>query len=168
MNNVHSMVGSDPLDYVDPLGLWQLTVTIGLPEGGYAAQFTVGNSASWYSADLFSGQWNGGAKIGVGQASKGVSGTFDPLAHDCKPSGTTIIEETLTADVGLGEAASLGLDQVANISLQDPTIVEFRIGGSISFEKPSLKPGAIGMDLHYALHVAGLSVALEQMCDYHN
>jgi hypothetical protein len=139
------MVGNDPLDYVDPFGLWQLTATFGLPIGGPSVQFTFGNSASWYSGNPFGGQWNGGAKIGVGQVGTVLSATFDPLAHKCHPSGTTVLEETINADIGLGSFFSGGIEQVANGNMQDPLDGEFKIGGTLSIKQPvGLKPIGIG------------------------
>ncbi|HLS02092.1 MAG TPA: RHS repeat-associated core domain-containing protein, partial [Beutenbergiaceae bacterium] len=52
--NPYRYVGDNPISYVDPLGLWQLTIAGGL---GYGALVSVGHN---------SGQWNVGAYVGAG------------------------------------------------------------------------------------------------------
>ena len=53
-SNLYAYVGNDPLNQIDPLGLWQVTISGGLEIGGAV---TFGYN---------SGQWNVGAWGGVG------------------------------------------------------------------------------------------------------
>jgi RHS repeat-associated protein len=52
--NLYGYVGNDPLNLIDPLGLWQVTIGGGY---GYAALITFGHN---------NGQWNASAIVGVG------------------------------------------------------------------------------------------------------
>lgn len=71
--STYTYVSNSPLMHVDPLGLWQVTITAGIFWGGTV---TFGNN---------SGQWNIGGYIGLAD---GVSGEFNPNESDRHACGT--------------------------------------------------------------------------------
>jgi RHS repeat-associated protein len=89
--NFYAMVGNDPLNYRDPLGLWQVTITLG---SLYAGQFTFGKN---------SGQWNYGLLVGAGE---GFSFEIDPKNSGCQKSGLSV-EVDVSGKVGAYANASL-------------------------------------------------------------
>ncbi|HET7313097.1 RHS repeat-associated core domain-containing protein [Salinisphaera sp.] len=70
--NPYRYVGDNPLQYIDPLGLWQLTIAGGI---GYGGLVTIGNNG---------GQWSVGGYIGVGE---GFSVSLDPQDSGVHASG---------------------------------------------------------------------------------
>ncbi len=85
--NLYGYVGNNPISEFDELGLWQFTIYGGEILGGY---FTIGKN---------SGQWNFGARIGVGG---GLSASLDVKDSGCRPEG-------LGAAIGIDVAAGAGV-----------------------------------------------------------
>ena len=71
-DNPYLYANENPLSYVDPLGLWQFSISGGLGLGG---QVTFGKNG---------GQWNFGAHFGAGE---GLSATLDPHDSGCHSPG---------------------------------------------------------------------------------
>ena len=114
-------VSGRPLRTIDPLGLWQVTISGGAILG---AQVTLGNnggSGDWFQR-LFDGQWNAGADVGFGV---GLSGSLDTLDSGCATSGGAVnvtesgsfevthvigVDESLTADSNGQASLQMGAD----------------------------------------------------------
>ena len=62
--NLYAFCENDPVNYIDPDGLWQLTIGLGY---GFAAKFTIGHN---------NGKWNAGGSVGIG---KGFEISYDGL-----------------------------------------------------------------------------------------
>jgi RHS repeat-associated protein len=93
--NRYLYAGDDPVNYFDPLGLWQFTATFAPTVLGWSAQVTFGKN---------SGQWNVGVKAGVGE---GISAHFNPFDTGCKEQGVSV-ETQLSGRAGLGAGVSVG------------------------------------------------------------
>jgi RHS repeat-associated protein len=76
--NLYGYVGNSPINSVDPLGLWQITVSLAYIGGG---QVTFGNNGG---STIFNGQWNGGLKVGGGA---GLSISVDASDSGCREQG---------------------------------------------------------------------------------
>lgn len=74
--DIYAYVGNDPLNNVDPLGLWQVVVSGGYL--GFGGSFTFGYN---------SGQWNVGAWIGVGT---GISARINPYDSGVSTPGFNV------------------------------------------------------------------------------
>jgi hypothetical protein len=74
--DIYAYVGNDPLNNVDPLGLWQVVVSGGYL--GFGGSFTFGYN---------SGQWNVGAWIGVGT---GISARINPYDSGASTPGPNV------------------------------------------------------------------------------
>jgi hypothetical protein len=75
---LYSYVGNNPIDRIDPLGLWQVSVEGGVFWGG---QVTFGNNGG---TGFFNGQWNLGIHAGFGE---GLAISLDPKNSGCHSSG---------------------------------------------------------------------------------
>ncbi len=105
--NLNQFVSNNPINYVDPNGLWQLTIGGGYWLGG---KITFGNNGGngGFFHSLVNGQWNFGAYAGVGM---GFYGSLDPEDSGChKKSVETAIEGE--GEIGLGPNVTL-LDHIA-------------------------------------------------------
>jgi RHS repeat-associated protein len=96
--NAYAYVGGMPLSAIDPLGLWQFTLSGG---AFFGAELTFGNNGGtgtgWES--LFNGQWNLGADVGLGF---GVNASLDTTNSGCdKPGGNVNLTESLSGDLRL-------------------------------------------------------------------
>src|SRR6185437_293022 len=91
--STYAYVSGDPIDYVDPNGLWQITI-----EGGYffGGQITFGNNGG---SGLFNGQWNVGVRGGFGE---GLALSVDPKNSGCHAKGFSDTGVKLDGTVKLG------------------------------------------------------------------
>jgi hypothetical protein len=88
--NLYGYVGNNPLNNIDRLGLWQITISGGYIGGG---QLTLGNNGG---SGLFNGQWNWGVKVG---AALGLSIGVDGSDSGCRKEGPSF---------GMNVAGTLG------------------------------------------------------------
>ena len=110
----YTMVGNDPLDYIDPLGLFQWTITIG---DGWGGQFTFGRNG---------GQWNIGLRGGVGGP---FSITYNPKDAGCQDSGFSM-KVIGSGKIGTG---MLELNSDLEVNNQDP--VKITLTGAVPYIK---------------------------------
>jgi RHS repeat-associated protein len=104
--NLYGYVGNDPMGRIDPLGLWQVTISGGVL--GFGGIITFGHN---------SGQWNGGAYAGLGA---GFDFDYNHGDSGCHKQGNQWGEKA-TGGVGLGDHISgdadiSGDDSEANIT----------------------------------------------------
>jgi hypothetical protein len=76
--NLYRYVANNPIDRIDPLGLWQITIEGGVFWGG---QITFGNNGG---SGIFNGQWNLGVHAGFGE---GLAFSLDPKNSGCHSKG---------------------------------------------------------------------------------
>jgi uncharacterized protein RhaS with RHS repeats len=101
---LYSYVGNNPIDRIDPLGLWQFTVSGGL---GWGGSLTFGNNGG---SGWFNGNFNIGAQIG---STTGASATFDPNNSDPNaPNGVANGSGSFSANVSGSIKAGVGLASV--------------------------------------------------------
>jgi RHS repeat-associated protein len=116
--NLYRYCGNGPVNWKDPLGLWQLTIGGGL--GGFGGSLTFGNNGG---SGLFNGQWNSGAHVGLGA---GLYGSLDPFDSGCH------INETVwgfDADgaVGMGEGIDVSI-HLGNGTQENQDSAEIGVG----------------------------------------
>lgn len=100
-------VDGRPLNAIDPIGLWQITVSAGYGIGGQLTLGNNGGTGTWWGS-LFNGQWNLGLDVGVGL---GVSASLDPTNSGCTISGWAgNIAESMNVDY---PGTGLGVDESA-------------------------------------------------------
>ena len=100
--NLYGYVGNNPINGIDPLGLWQVTVYGGATLGGY---LSFGYSPS-------TGQRNFSVRIGGGV---GVSASYDPSDGGCKKGGFIPLSMAGSAGnllAGIGAEGTAGPDAV--------------------------------------------------------
>ena len=107
--NVYTFVGSNPLSFSDPLGLWQVSIYGGDVFGGY---FTFGNNGGTggFIERLYDGQWNVGVRGGVGE---GVSIGLDVTDLGKEAPGWSANLLTAAGSIGeggWGSSVEIGLD----------------------------------------------------------
>jgi RHS repeat-associated protein len=90
--NLYEYANIDPVNMIDPFGLWQVNINIFLPEIGI--NITFGNNG---------GQWNAGAKAGPGEG-LGISGNLNTRDTGCQQKGLHL---DLGAVVGRGRVWNL-------------------------------------------------------------
>jgi len=97
--NLYEYVGNNPINKVDPYGLWQITIGGGF---GIGAMITFGNNggSSWYN-----GQWNGGAWVGEGD---GLFGDFN---------GDKGEEKCTSFSIGVRAHAEAGIEGATGVSV---------------------------------------------------
>ncbi len=89
--NLYEYVSNNPTNGIDPLGLWQITLSGGWGLGGY---LSFGHN---------SGQWNLSARAGIGA---GFSAGWDRSDSGCRHSGWNPI--TITGSLGAGIVGGTG------------------------------------------------------------
>ena len=138
--NPYSYVGGRPLTAIDPLGLWQITISGGVWLGG---ELTFGNNGGTGGglSSLFNGQWNVGGDIGVGT---GVSASFDPTNAGCTRSGGTLgVTESVSVglpgtDLSVDESGTINTNRTASIEAGIDTPVD-ALTGTASYNGKSLQ-----------------------------
>jgi hypothetical protein len=93
--NLYRYVANDPIGLIDPLGLWQVTITAA---AGYGVQINFG---------LNNGNFNFGAKVGIGE---GLNFNYSGKCQD----HPTSVGVGASLDEGIGKNASLGTDVESN------------------------------------------------------
>lgn len=78
--NLYDYVGNNPIIRIDPLGLWQVSITVPVFTG-LGAKVTFGNNGG---SGWFNGQWNAGGYIGAEMG----EGAIDVNLHDSGELGT--------------------------------------------------------------------------------
>ncbi len=107
--NLYAYVGDDPVDFVDPLGLWTVSIGVnigamfGAVGGGGGTAFNVGYSAEEGLSASITGTVGGGAVTGIGV---GVGVT---LAATNASSVEQLLGTTVEASRGLGSVAVTGI-----------------------------------------------------------
>jgi RHS repeat-associated protein len=96
VDNLYTYSISDPISLIDPLGLWQVTITAG-GLAGLAGQITFGNNGGCgLFSGLINGQWNAGFKVGVG-----VGASIDLDIHNTgRTPGGWLPEVIASGEVG--------------------------------------------------------------------
>ena len=123
--NLYRYVSDNPVNRVDPLGMWQLTLSGG---AGWGARITIGNNGG---SGFFNGQWNFGFYGGGGE---GLALDIDIYNRGCHQQGLNWGVEG-NGEIGFGpevEAeAHVGTDPWWNINGNIPGTP---VGGSIGTE----------------------------------
>jgi RHS repeat-associated protein len=97
--NLYGYVANDPVNAIDPLGLWQFSIYGGSGLGGY---LTIGRN---------SGQWNIGIRVGAGA---GISANLDTSDSGCQGTGLSGAFPVFAAGAGVGvvgASAEVGVNQ---------------------------------------------------------
>ena len=99
--NLYDYVGNNPIIRIDPLGLWQVSITVPVFTG-LGVKVTFGNNGG---SGWFNGQWNAGGYIGAEMG----EGAIDVNLHDsgCHEKGTNW---GLNGSVEAGEGSHMELE----------------------------------------------------------
>ena len=136
--NLYAYVENNPISRVDPLGLWQITISGGYIFGG---SFTFGNNGG---SGLFNGQWNLGAYVGIGE---GLSFNVDPNNSGCRDTGSTDPSLRIEGQIGLGPNVEGKLDirSISDLSRSDAELAFSPSGTGVSATVIEQKDGQIGV-----------------------
>jgi RHS repeat-associated protein len=109
--NQYVAFGNNPVNFVDPLGLWELSIGVA---DAFGIQFTIGKNTK-------TGMWNWQCLFGYGfgAAYKYVPSYFD----ECHGAGKDL--KTTGITVGLGFAASAGVGRSANAGIEGAITTTF-------------------------------------------
>ena len=111
--NLYGYVGNDPVNLVDPLGLWQFTFSAG---AGIGMTTTFGYN---------SGQANFGSYVGYGA---GMSFRFQPEDSHCRHEDGAFPETRLSASLPVWETISIPISQSYNNYDGSKVNIGFRSG----------------------------------------
>jgi RHS repeat-associated protein len=144
--NAYAYVMNNPADYRDPLGLWQITITVGW---GYVVRFTIGNNGGTSNlAGLVNGQWNVGLYGGVGE---GLSIDADLFDRGCHSHGSNWGVEG-AGDIGFGPhlegEAHVGSESWGNLNFGFPGTP---LGWSLGNEGVTVPTVGVGESAFYGI-----------------
>ena len=117
--NLYGYVLGDPVNFVDPEGLWVPQVIGAVIGGGYAAYQNWDNSSGWNLAGkivmgTLTGAWGGFGKNMIGAIARGglanaANNTYQQLGNDCQAFNTqSLAKYTLYGAVGGGSGNIIG------------------------------------------------------------